>query len=131
MLTSRVPKLATACVKPAFEELVDSMPQGFHSSSTTPGPQDFDWALHPGGSTIVTGVQQALNLSDEALMAAMLVYIHCGNSSSATIMSVMDKLRRQEDGKEDVVACAFGPGILVEMMLMKRRHFPRPDSGTA
>lgn len=96
-----------------------------------PGAQDFDWALHPGGSTIVTGVQQALNLSDEALMAAMLVYIHCGNSSSATIMSVMDKLRRQEDGKEDVVACAFGPGILVEMMLMKRRCFPGQGQGVA
>ena len=61
-----------------------------------------------------------MNLTPEHLRASYEVYMEHGNSSSATIMSVMDKLRRLEGGREDVVACAFGPGIILELMIMKR-----------
>lgn len=43
-----------------------------------------------------------------------------GNSSSATIIAVMDRLRNMGKGKEHVVACAFGPGIALEMMILRR-----------
>jgi len=81
---------------------------------------DFDWALHPGGSTIITGVENNMKLTPTHLRASYDVYINHGNSSSATIFSVMDKLRKMGDGREDVIACAFGPGITIEMMLLKR-----------
>ena len=85
-----------------------------------PSPSDFDWALHPGGSTIITGVQSALGLGDDHLRASYEVYVSHGNSSSATILSVMDKLRRSE-GRENVVAAAFGPGICLELLMLRRR----------
>lgn len=47
-----------------------------------------------------------------------------GNSSSATIISVLAKLRQLEKGQKEVVACAFGPGIALEMMMLRRRQFP-------
>ena len=70
--------------------------------------------------TVITGVEAAMNLTPEHLRASYEIYMENGNSSSATIMSVMDRLRRDEGGRENVVACAFGPGIIIEMMIMKR-----------
>ena len=61
-----------------------------------------------------------MNLTQDHLRASYEIYVNYGNSSSATIMSVMDKLRKMGDGREYVVACAFGPGISLEMMVLRR-----------
>ena len=111
--------MASASVSPAFHDLINSLPR-YHKANFPSKAADFDWALHPGGLTVITGVEQAMNLTPEHLRASYEVYVEHGNSSSATIMSVMDKLRRLEGGREDVVACAFGPGIILELMVMKR-----------
>lgn len=119
VLTPRVPSMASAAVSPAFQDLVKALPS-LHQHGKLPTAADFDWALHPGGSTIITGVEQALNLTQDHLRASYEIYVNYGNSSSATIMSVMDKLRNLGDGREHVVACAFGPGISLEMMILRR-----------
>ena len=122
VLSPRVPSFTSACVAPAFQALLASVPS-LHRDGSQPRSTDFDWALHPGGSTILSGVQQAMGLSEEQLMASYHTYVEHGNSSSATIMSVMDRMRRSESKKEDVIACAFGPGINLEMMALKRRKW--------
>ena len=119
MLTPRVPQVAAAAVSPAFQGLMESLPE-LRDHGEIPSPAEFDWALHPGGSTILTGVETAMKLTPEHLRASYEVYMNYGNSSSATIMSVMNKLREMGEGKENVVACAFGPGIAVEMMALRR-----------
>lgn len=119
MLTPRVPSMASAAVSPAFQNLIRSLPE-FQKNGKIPTAADFDWALHPGGSTIITGVEQAMNLTQDHLRASYEIYVKYGNSSSATIMAVMDKLRNMGEGRENVVACAFGPGISLEMMMLKR-----------
>ncbi|KAL9104332.1 MAG: hypothetical protein Q9163_000723 [Psora crenata] len=119
VLTPQVPSLASAAVAPAFESLIRSIPM-FASRGSLPAATDFDWALHPGGSTIITGVQKAMNLNEEQLLASFEIYVNYGNSSSATIMAVMDKLRSMGEGKKEAVACAFGPGISLEMMMLRR-----------
>ncbi|KAI4111150.1 MAG: hypothetical protein LQ339_000878 [Xanthoria mediterranea] len=125
VLTQRVPTLAAAAVSPCFQDLVESVP-AIDKDARSPIAADFDWALHPGGSLIITGVEQAMNLTPEHLRASYEIYMKYGNSSSATILSVLNKLRESE-GKENVVACAFGPGIALEMMLL-RRHKTGPAS---
>ena len=110
--------MATAAVAPAFEDLIQSLPE-LHRKGQVPSAVDFDWALHPGGSTIITGVEKAMGLTPEHLRASYEIYMNYGNSSSATIMSVMNQLRGSE-GKEQVLACAFGPGISLEMMVLRR-----------
>nr|AUW30714.1 putative chalcone synthase [Cladonia uncialis subsp. uncialis] len=119
VLTPRVPSMASAAVSPAFQDLIKSLPE-LHQDGRLPTAADFDWALHPGGSTIITGVEQAMNLTQDHLRASYEIYVNYGNSSSATIMSVMDKLRDMSEGREYVVACAFGPGISLEMMILRR-----------
>ena len=111
--------MASAAVSPAFQDLIKSLPE-FHKNGTRPTAADFDWALHPGGSTIIKGVEQAMNLTEQHLQASYEIYVKYGNSSSATIMSVMDQLRKNGEGREHVIACAFGPGISLEMMMLRR-----------
>ena len=120
VLSPRVPQLSAASVPPAYASLIDSLPQHYYHNKP---PMDFDWALHPGGSAIITGVQTAMKLTEMHLRASYEIYMNYGNSSSATIISVMNKLRETE-GREDVVACAFGPGISLELMALKRHSKP-------
>ena len=120
VLTPNVPGRASGAVAPAFRSLVESIPD-YSSPDSLPSASDFDWALHPGGSLIITGVQKAMNLTEDHLRASYEIYVNYGNSSSATIMAVMDKLRTMGKGRKEVVACAFGPGISLEMMILRRR----------
>lgn len=91
-------------------------------------PESFDWAMHPGGATILSGVEKAMGITPEHMRASYDIYINHGNSSAATIISVMDRLRHKDmdacapDGKvkDYVVGCAFGPGVAVEMCMLKR-----------
>lgn len=62
-----------------------------------------------------------MDLTPVHFRASWDIYVNHGNSSSATIFSVMNRLREMGDGKEYVVGCAFGPGISVEMAMLRRR----------
>ncbi|RSL43842.1 hypothetical protein CEP54_014918 [Fusarium duplospermum] len=125
VLTPRVPKLTGAAIAPAFNDLKASLPR---LPPDYQAAADFDWAMHPGGATILTGAEQAMNITPEHMRASYDTYINHGNSSSATIFSVMDRLRSKEMDamspggrlREYVVGCAFGPGISVEMCMLKR-----------
>lgn len=92
------------------------------SNGTAPAAADFDWALHPGGAKILTSCQKTLGLTVDHLRASYDIYRTRGNSSSATIFSVLNRLRQPDmgEGRENVVACAFGPGIAVETCILKR-----------
>jgi type III polyketide synthase len=100
---------------------------------------DFDWAMHPGGATILTGAERAVNITHEHMRASYDTYIRKGNSSSATIFSVLNRLRHKDmdalapggSVKDYVVGCAFGPGITLEMCMLKRHKSRRPGAGTA
>ncbi|KAL2197999.1 thiolase-like protein [Corynascus similis CBS 632.67] len=139
VLSPRVPQLTQSVLLPTFSSLLVSLPASFSSSSSRkqqspsppPKPADFDWAMHPGGATILSGAERALGITPEHMRASYDTYMNHGNSSSATILSVLDRLRHKdmdalapggasEGVKEHVVGCAFGPGITVEMCMLKR-----------
>ncbi|OIW24443.1 thiolase-like protein [Coniochaeta ligniaria NRRL 30616] len=134
VLSPRVPKLAQGVVLPTYEALIGDLPP---LPERYGKPADFDWAMHPGGATILTGAEKALGISAEHMRASYDTYINHGNSSSATVFSVLDRLRSKEMDalapggvvKEYVVGCAFGPGITVEMCMLKRNLGTRGISG--
>ncbi len=125
VLSPRVPKLAGAAVEPTFTDLLSTLP---NLPPNYKAAADFDWALHPGGATILSGVERAMSITPEHMRASYDTYINHGNSSSATILSVMDRLRQNDMDKvapggkvkDFVVGCAFGPGIAIEMCMLKR-----------
>ncbi|KAJ5662944.1 chalcone synthase B [Penicillium longicatenatum] len=114
VLSKNVPKLTSASLSRPFESLI--MENGMSGASTT----DFDWAIHPGGLSIIKGAQAVMGLPDELVAASNEIYRTRGNTSSVAVLAVLEKLRTFEMKKQDVIASSFGPGLTTEMMLLKR-----------
>jgi type III polyketide synthase len=126
ILTRDVATAAAAAVAPMFSKLLPS----FRDKAGLPHATaaDLDWALHPGGKAIISGVQESMGLSEAQLSASKHVYKTRGNSSSPTVLIVLDTLRKAEGGKDDVVAVSFGPGMSIEMAFLRRCHPVDDDS---
>ena len=118
MLSRNVPRHTVAAVCPMFESLLRSINAGRPCDKLN--GTDFDWALHPGGQLIIEKVEQAMGLSEGQLWATCDTYKTRGNSSSPSVLVVMDKLRSGESDKDFVIATAFGPGLAIEMCMLRR-----------
>lgn len=78
------------------------------------------WAIHPGGKGIIDALEKALGLSDAHTRFSRDVLRRFGNMSSATILFVLDAVRREFDrggaaGGEGF-CLAFGPGLSCEIV---------------
>ncbi|KAL5385850.1 hypothetical protein PMIN04_001649 [Paraphaeosphaeria minitans] len=112
-ITKDVPKATVAAVGPMFSQVCST-------KNASVDPKAYDWAVHPGGASILQGVQEAMGLSDNQIRASLDVYHKFGNSSSPTVLIVLDKLRHMGRGKDNVIATSFGPGLMIEMCRMTR-----------
>jgi type III polyketide synthase len=74
VLSPRVPKLAAAVVQPTFNDLMSRLP---NLPPNYKNAADFDWALHPGGATILSGVERAMGISSEHIRASYDTYSSC------------------------------------------------------
>ena len=121
-LTKEVPNLAVKAIGPMFEKLRHFLPADSQlaTSGRVAEAKDFDWALHPGGIAILDGVRNKFELKEEQLRASYQIYEGHGNSSSPTVLVVLDQLRKMGEGRENVMACSFGPGMTIEMAMLKR-----------
>lgn len=80
-----------------------------------------EWAVHPGGRSILDKVQQSLALPADALRHSRSVLREFGNMSSATILFVLhEMLRCAETERAATCALAFGPGLTVETAMFQR-----------
>jgi fungal type III polyketide synthase len=123
-ITKEVAIKSVASILPTFKKLLSSFASKFGDNLTKSlGVEDFDWAVHPGGIAILKGAQRELQLSHEQLRASYEIYKHRGNTASVTVLSVLDKLRTMGEGRDNVVACSFGPGMIIEMATLKRCRF--------
>jgi predicted naringenin-chalcone synthase len=79
------------------------------------------WAVHPGGRRILEVVGEQLELRPDAMASAYEVLDGHGNCSSATVLLVLDALRRAHPPApgEHVVAMAFGPGLTLYCTLLR------------
>ncbi|KZM26501.1 transferase [Ascochyta rabiei] len=112
-ITKEVPKAVVSAIGSMFDQVCTSA--GEHLD-----PLTCDWAMHPGGVTILQGAQQAMSLTNDHIRASLDIYRNFGNSSSPTVLIVLDKLRKMGQGRNDVIATSFGPGLMIEMFRMKR-----------
>lgn len=78
------------------------------------------WALHPGGSRILSAVGTALSLTEEQLLPSLRVLRAHGNMSSPSVVfSLAEALRTQGVPDEGYgVMAAFGPGLGIEVALL-------------
>ena len=80
------------------------------------------WAVHPGGRRIVEVVGDVLGLGDDDLAPSYDVLRDVGNASSATVLLVLERLLATRDLPlgGHVVAMAFGPGLTLWAVLLRR-----------
>lgn len=80
-----------------------------------------EWAVHPGGRSILDKVEQSLRLPPDALGSSRSVLADYGNMSSATVLFVLkDLLENAETDRALTMAMAFGPGLTVETAVLER-----------
>lgn len=74
------------------------------------------WAVHPGGRSVLDGVETGLALPSQALQASRRVLRDFGNMSSATVMFVLASMLRDAHSGQQGCAMSFGPGLTAETM---------------
>lgn len=80
------------------------------------------YAIHPGGLKILQACEEALNIDEEQIQYSYKIMRNYGNMSSATILFVLKELWNDvnsNDHNKSIFACAFGPGLTIESMLLK------------
>ncbi len=114
-LSPRVPSVLARHARPVVTSLL-----GRHGLTI---PDVAGWAVHPGGPRIVEVVGEQLGLTEADLAASYDVLRDHGNCSSATVLLVLDRLRRRRALRrgEAVVALAFGPGLTLYAVLLRQR----------
>lgn len=82
------------------------------------------WAVHPGGPAILEVIAERVGLEQAALAESRSVLRDFGNCSSATVMLVLDRIRRERDllDGDPVVLMAFGPGLTLYAALLRHRR---------
>jgi predicted naringenin-chalcone synthase len=75
------------------------------------------WAIHPGGPRIIQSASKALDLEKEATEDSREILKTHGNMSSPTILFILKKMR-ERDAPLPLIAMAFGPGLMVEALLI-------------
>lgn len=84
------------------------------------GIPDCDWAIHPGGKSIIQAIERALQLNEEQTKAAWETLWHYGNMSSATFLFVLERLWQQKTDKQWTAGLGFGPGLSMEGILLRK-----------
>jgi predicted naringenin-chalcone synthase len=78
------------------------------------------WAVHPGGPRVLTATAVGLGLESHALRRSRDVLARHGNMSSATILFILSDLLDDLHPGRTCVALGFGPGLMMEGMLLQR-----------
>jgi predicted naringenin-chalcone synthase len=109
-LSSRVPEAAGSQLRPWLERWLQ--PRGLQLADIA------TWALHPGGPRILQVCGAALGLEPHQLAVSQAVLQEHGNMSSATVLFILDRLRRAA-APGPCLALAFGPGLCAEVALLE------------
>jgi predicted naringenin-chalcone synthase len=108
-LSPRVPEAVAGQLRPWLERWLQ--PRGHRLADIA------SWAMHPGGPRILQVCGAALGLDPHQLAVSQAVLQEHGNMSSATVLFILDRLRRTA-APGPCLALAFGPGLCAEVALL-------------
>jgi alkylresorcinol/alkylpyrone synthase len=78
------------------------------------------WLLHPGGSRILDRLERRLGTTRDATKWSWASLREFGNTSSAAIFDVVRRYLEDRRPPEWGVVAAFGPGVAIELLLVRR-----------
>ena len=132
-LSDKLPSVLSEALAPGFNNLI-GLPQ-LHGDR--PHPANFDWAIDPVGGPVLSGAENALEITAEHLRASYETYNKHGYAGSAALFSILDRLRSAEmdtmtsrgQGRDYIIGCSFSPGVVLDMCMLRRsRNGDRKDS---
>jgi predicted naringenin-chalcone synthase len=109
-LSKHVPRLIAANLRPCLESWLEDCNLRIDQIAS--------WAIHPGGPRVLASVESALGLSPDRTSVSRDVLRDFGNMSSATMLFILEQLRRR-DAPRPCVALGFGPGLAMESVLFE------------
>jgi alkylresorcinol/alkylpyrone synthase len=77
------------------------------------------WLLHPGGARILERLEDALDLHRNVTRWSWASMREFGNTSSAAIFDVLRRYLEDARPGEYALLAAFGPGLSIELMLLR------------
>lgn len=83
-------------------------------------PEQLDWAIHPGGKSILQAIERSLKLQKMQTSASWETLAECGNISSASFLFVLKKLSLQQERRSWTAGIGLGPGLSMEGILLQR-----------
>ena len=107
-LSARVPGLIESNLRPWMDSWLAS-----HGLCIE---QVGSWAIHPGGTRIISAVERSLTIDPATSAASREVLAAYGNMSSPTVLFVLQRLLATQS-PVPCVALAFGPGLSAEATL--------------
>ncbi len=113
-LTPEVPNIVRENIEPLLQKL-------FQKTGINKTAIDY-YAIHPGGTKILEACEQALHITKEQNDVSYTILRNYGNMSSVTILFVLKEYltrMNEEDKGKNLLACAFGPGITMESMIVE------------
>jgi prepilin-type processing-associated H-X9-DG protein len=108
-LSSRVPSRVEAGIRAWCDAWLGEAGTGVHAID--------HWAVHPGGPKVLTSAARGLQIEESHTRMSREVLRDHGNMSSTTVLFILQQLG-QARGR--CVSLAFGPGLVMEGVLLKR-----------
>jgi predicted naringenin-chalcone synthase len=108
-LSARVPDLISTHLRPWLEVWL----AGYGLKISSIG----SWAVHPGGPRILSAVEVALGLDEQATALSREVLRDYGNLSSPTVLFVLERMM-QIEAPRPCLMLGFGPGLVAEAALV-------------
>jgi len=75
------------------------------------GHSEIYYAIHPGGTKIISQVSEILNLEPHQYEHSLSIFQNFGNMSSATLPHIWEALSHDIKNGSTIVSLAFGPGL--------------------
>jgi alkylresorcinol/alkylpyrone synthase len=115
-LSIRVPLLIANHVEPFISGMLRDT--GLDSPSES---SRMIWVIHPGGPAIIELVRDRLGLTDDQIRHSKDVLRDGGNTSSATVPRIWDRILRDAELEPGtpVISMAFGPGLTSTAMIAR------------
>ena len=134
-LSHRLPNSLNGALGPGYIDLI-GVPE---SQGERPHPAKFDWAMEPFGGPILSVAEDTLDITAEHLRASYDIYNKHGHTGSAAFFSVLDRLHSKDMdsvtsqgiGRDFVIGCSLGPGIVLDMCMLRRPKYDGRDRSGA
>lgn len=80
----------------------------------------WEWAIHPGGKSILESAEKVLKLDRSQTISSWNVLKEFGNLSSATFLYVLEDICKRKESRKNIIGLGFGPGLSIEGLSLTR-----------